>query len=525
MANEITKVNGVTKKAFLQFFIYDFPLALITADTNADAYILVYKSDVGNPQTILFSDVTDKLGQATLEDYIDELANQEFFFDIPVSGSTAVDATIVGLTSPNPLPVSVSSIDASSNIQAADSASIDAFGRWRVSEVTTQLDIKYVLDNNPLFVDEETIGTGSSNTTGSETTMSTAAASDAVIRQTFQRGVYQSGKSAEIYRTFRGFETVINGEKLIGYYSASTTTPFTANKDGILLRSDGTTIYAETYNNGTATSSVARANWYDPLDGTGISGINHNFDLNTILNIDFEWLSYGRVRFFIVDRGLKIPFHQVVFVNGSYYLSSAGTWATINASFTSPYMLSPNQPYREELRQSGAGSNDFTCTCSTFGTEGGLNQIGQVLSDNVGTNFINANSTSNIYAILGIRLKTGVTASVITIDFTALAATNDDFIYYLYLNPTVAGTFTYSGITNSNAETAKGATGGTNTVSGGTLLQSGYGEGNSSIANVVDNAIKIGHSITGVADEIVLAVQPLTSNLDIYGSLTWKEFS
>ena len=82
MANSISKINGVTKKEWLQFFVYDFPLALITVDTNQNKYILQLKADFSNPQTVLFSDITDPLGASDVEGYVDELAMQGFFFDI-----------------------------------------------------------------------------------------------------------------------------------------------------------------------------------------------------------------------------------------------------------------------------------------------------------------------------------------------------------------------------------------------------------------------------------------------------------
>ena len=40
------------------------------------------------------------------------------------------------------------------NTRQQDTADIDAAGRTRVSELTTQIDIKQIYDNRPLLIDE-----------------------------------------------------------------------------------------------------------------------------------------------------------------------------------------------------------------------------------------------------------------------------------------------------------------------------------------------------------------------------------
>ena len=83
------------------------------------------------------------------------------------------------------------------NIKWQDTANIDAFGRARVSQLTTQLDLKQLHDSLPFFYDIVEIGTGAATHSEPEarTRMTTAAASDVVIMQTKQRSNYQSGRS------------------------------------------------------------------------------------------------------------------------------------------------------------------------------------------------------------------------------------------------------------------------------------------------------------------------------------------
>ncbi len=84
MSNEITKVNGVTKREENGKYVYTFPLAFITADPTVignESVTYYLKNTATIPFTILFANVTDKLGQTDVVSYVDELANQQFYFD------------------------------------------------------------------------------------------------------------------------------------------------------------------------------------------------------------------------------------------------------------------------------------------------------------------------------------------------------------------------------------------------------------------------------------------------------------
>jgi hypothetical protein len=401
--------------------------------------------------------------------------------------------------------------DVLTEVSFKKSPNIDAFGRLRVSQVTTQFDAKQLHDALPLFISQELIGTATSvhSTTNSESALTTSANLDAAIMQTKQRFNYQSGKSQLLFWTFNGMDNETNVTKRVGYFSSNTTTPFNSTKDGFWLQSDGTNMSIQVSREGTSTASVNRSDWTDPLDGTGASGITHNFNNNTIMVVSFEWLGVGEVQFSIVKDGVIIPFHYEDFTDT-----------------TGVYMSSPNQPMRWEIRQSGTGSGSLNVICSSVNSEGSLNLLGKVLSTNMGTTFVNANSTSTKYALLGLRLQTAKIDTLIDlVDFTVLSVTNDNQLVEVWLNPTVAGTFTYSAITNSSVEVAKGASAGTNTVTNGTLLFSQYVSSNEATPLNIVNAIRIGMSIAGVQDEIVITTNPLTPNSDVFGSMTWRELS
>jgi hypothetical protein len=399
-------------------------------------------------------------------------------------------------------------------VEFTDSANIDAFGRLRVSQVTTQLDIKQLHDQAPLFIDEVTSGTGnaSHSTTNAMTTLTTSALNDYVVLQTFQRMNYQSGKSLLIFWTFNNMGPELNVTKSVGYFSTSTVAPYTADRDGIRLHSDGSDMRLQIYRTGTNTLNVAQADWDDPLDGTGPSGVTHDFDDNTIMAVDFEWLGVGRVRFYIVKDGGFIKIHEADFVgNGNSMV----------------YMSSPNQPMRWELRQSGFGSGTLNAICSSVNSEGSINQLGKVLSENLGVATVNANTVGTKYALMGITLQSSKVDSLIDLlDTSTLTTTADNILLELWLNPTVAGTFTYNNVSNSSVAIAKGDTVGnpsTTTVTGGTRLFSQYVAQKSATPLQIENAIRLGISIAGNTDKIVLTATPLTSNCDVTASLSWRE--
>ena len=410
------------------------------------------------------------------------------------------------------------SINTSSGTQSSEDGTRDSFGRLRVAQISSQLDLKQIHDDLPLFYDTQTIGTGSSTYTNATASslLETSANLDVVIKQTFQKANYQSGKGQQILMTFAGFQPETNIEKKVGYFSSSTTTPFSANEDGIYLASYNGVIGFFTIREGTITNSAFQSQWDDPMNGTGASGITLDFSKAQIMELTYEWLGVGSVVLrFVVD--------------GMYY--QAHIFKNAN-SVSDVYMASPNQPLRYQIRQSGAGSGSFKQICATVGSEGSINEIGIIQSQDLGSTFVNANSTANTYALLGLKLQEDKTDAAIDIlDFNILALTSSNLLWKVLLNPTVAGTFNYTDVSNSVMMKATGDVAGSpsaTTVTGGTKLASGYvgsGTGSSSIsanASIV-NALRLGMSIAGVQDEIVLCVQPLDANADVTASINWRE--
>ena len=404
-------------------------------------------------------------------------------------------------------------------VEIADSPSLDAFGRLRVSNPATQFDSKLIAgDDQPLFWDEQ-IESGGGITASTPTAAapfidltSTLDTAGVFTRQTFRRFNYQPGKSTLVLMT--GVLDLSGGgagvERRIGYFD---------DDNGCFFEDDAGVIGVTVRSNVTASpvdATVAQADWnLDTVDGAAgaknPSGVTVDWSKAQIFVIDFQWLSVGRVRFGVEIDGVPIYVHQTL---------SANILAV-------PYMSTPNLPLRYQMITTAASpASTMRCICSAVISEGGQDPTG-VPHSHATVAHVNANVADTVYALVGIRLKASTLGcDVEPLEVSVLSETNDDFEWQLIHKPTVADTFTYDDKTNSCVQTATGseANPSPNEVTGGTIIARGFVEvrGSEQVSGR-RNALKIGAAINGMPDELVLCVRPLSANADIQGALTWRE--
>jgi hypothetical protein len=397
-------------------------------------------------------------------------------------------------------------------IRYSDSGSLDAFARLRVSNPYTIFDSKQLNDKAPLFWDEVVSGVGAASThstTNAETVLSVTNNAEYVIRQTKMRFNYQPGKSQLLILTGL-MSTSANVVKRLGYFNSSIVAPYNTDYDGIYFENDGTDVSINTAKNGTI-DKITQANWnVDKMDGNGPSRKTVDWSKCQIFFMDFEWLGVGRVRF-----GL--------FIDGVPYYVHADNHANF---VTSVYMSSPNHSLRYEIRSTG-GSGSLNHICSTVQSEGGLDQNGLIFNaSHSNTTSITTASDTNIYALVGIRLKsTHLQSSIIPKNISIAVSSASDFRWSLRLNPTVGGTFTYADVnTNSSAQFATGSTS-TNTVTGGTELHAGFVSTKMDFISLyIDNALRIGSTIAGVQDTMVLCASRITGTTETFrGSIIFRD--
>jgi hypothetical protein len=404
-----------------------------------------------------------------------------------------------------------------SQISFGDTASIDAFARIRMSSPFTLFDSKQTSQyHNSLFWDIATTGSGTTYSylqrKASTILQVNAGATASVTRQTFQRFNYQTGKSQLAFITFD--PTAAEGAgvtKEIGLFD---------DENGIFLRiynNNAWIVKRSSVSGVSVETAVHQSEWnIDTMDGTGASGYTLSKKHSNIFFLDLEWLGVGRVRTgFIMD---GIP----------YYVHNFNHANTIN----SVYMSTPNLPVRYSIYSDGSGTtNTLEAICCSVICEGGVDPAGVIRGEGTHSSFVNANTAGINYAIAGVKLRTDSDgAYVIPEDINIVILTGNDAVHWeLVMNPTVAGTFAYSGLTNSVCQVATGDTTGnpsTNTVTGGTIILDGYATSSAPAIDIsMPQSIHLGKSISGTLDTMVLVVSPMTgdSNVDVAGSLVWRE--
>lgn len=382
-------------------------------------------------------------------------------------------------------------------------------GRLRVSDPDTIFDSKQLEDNQPLFWDDQQVsGSGTSSTFSQDNARSrlsvSATTAGVRTRQTFMRFNYQPGKSqlmllAGVLNAAGGGAGIV---QQIGMFN---------DGDGIFLQNNEGTIQLvrRTSTSGSPVdNTVDQSSWnIDTFDGTGPSGITLDFTKMQVFAIDLEWLGGGNVRLgFMVDGGTYFA-HEFLHAN----------------ILNTVYISTPNLPLRYSISNDGTGAaSSLDHTAASVISEGGAEKTGHLTYLSTNGVHVDANTADALYAIVGYRLKsTALSATIETLGISMITETNDDFEWSLLLNPIVAGTFTYSDVTNSALQKATGAS--TNTVTGGFYLDGGYGKSSIHINDIIKSTLRVGVSINGTRDTIVLCARPLSSNSDIQGSITVRE--
>ena len=336
----------------------------------------------------------------------------------------------------------------------------------------------------------------------------TSGTSRYAIGQTWQRIPYYNGNPQFIDMTFQDFDVETDIVKRLGTYTSTTTAPYNSDFDGIFLESDGITDLTHKIVISNASSgdvyTILRDDWDDPLDGTGSSGINYDFDNFTLFSYDYLWLGGTAIRFYINYGGSKILFHT--FQHSGLYK---------NTIFSTP-----NLPVRSEIRNNttgGTGQFDFICTgISTSSTS----DLGQESAFYIPV--LNMSTASTEYLLAAWKIQSGKENTVVlidTIDITSI--TNDSFILLLKQGATASTTLTYTNIADSAISYSLGD--GIITTSSGYLVKTFTLNQTGSIADTINNLIKIGTGINNSKNVFTLSAIPVSNNSSIIGGINFIE--
>lgn len=402
-------------------------------------------------------------------------------------------------------------------ILAADSPSIDAFGKWRVSNPTTLFDSKQIVDSGSFYFDIKTVGSATvtwNSGSAQSTFRVTQTSGSRAIKQTKRIFVYQPGKSQQLICTGK-FGTGVDGiKKNIGSFD---------DNDGFFFQSSGSSfgiVLRKTINGIKTDTFISQSSWnLDKMNGVGSSGNILDINKAQIYTMDYEWLGVGRVRYGVVQKGILIYVHEINNYN----------------SLETVYLRNPNLPIRYEMsthKNTTTGSL-MTQICSTVISEGGFQNTGRRM---VVTNPTGATIGSSDYdAVLFIRYNIVNTecAQIIPeeLNFLVEPGNNSPFSgrWDLLVNPTVTDPVVWNNVTGSVVTQMARSSVGNAITNPGTVIATGYfsGTGGAGIDSqiTIDPYYGLGKTINKVSDVLALGIKAYNNTYTIYPTIVVRELT
>jgi len=402
-------------------------------------------------------------------------------------------------------------------ILAADSPSIDAFGKWRVSSPTTLFDSKQIVDSGSFYFDIKTVtgGTVTWNSGSAQSTFKvTTTSGSRAIKQTKRIFVYQPGKSQQIICTGKFGGRVDGIKKSMGSFD---------DNDGYFFQMSGSSfgvVLRKTINGVRTDTFISQSTWnLDKMNGSGPSGNILDTTKAQIYTMDYEWLGVGRVRYGVVQKGVLIYVHEIQNYN----------------NLETVYLKNPNLPVRYEIsthKNTTTGSL-MTQICSTVISEGGFQNVGkrQVVTSNNGATI----GASEYDAVLFIRYNSSTSkcAQIIPeqLDLLIKPGNSSPFAgrWDLLVNPTVTNAVTYNNVSGS-VVTHVGVVGAGNVItSAGTTIATGYfaGTAANSVSQMVtlDPYYGLGRKVDGTSDILAVGIKTFDNTFTVYPSLIVRELT
>ena len=389
----------------------------------------------------------------------------------------------------------------------------DAFGRLRISTPDTIFDSKLSFGKLGIFWDEAVSANASSthNSENSCVDMTVSANGAYAIRQTRQRWNYQPGKSMLLLATFR-MPVVAGVTARVGMMHGNYAIPHSIH-DGIYFEI-ANTVASVCISKGTesggllSTNRVPQSQWnMDRLDGTGPSGKVADWTKCQILQVDYQWLGVGGVRFGFEIDSVMVYFHEFF---------HAGIVESV-------YMHNGTQPIRYEIRSTG-GVGTLSQICSTVASEAGLAKTGITSCEDTDGVLISC-PVGSIQMIIAIRIDPANPDMQLLIEkiYTLNSASNTNYRWVLVWNPVITGTPNWVTTANSAIQTWKNA-GTSITMTGGTALSSGYTSRDARQDNTLTNpSVNPGIGIAGVPDICALGIESIGGTSSCAGGLCVRQ--
>jgi hypothetical protein len=396
------------------------------------------------------------------------------------------------------------------------SASMDAFGRMRVSNPFTLFDGTQRYRDDEFKWDQVDTGAATCEFLPNESTMlmTVVGNGDSAVRQTKQVFSYQPGKSLLTMMTFAMNTPTLGLRQRVGYFGA---------QNGFYVQLDGSTlsfVERSSVTGSVVSSPVVQSSWNgDKLDGTGPSGLTLDITKSQILWMDLEWLGVGSVRLGFV-------------INGRFVLCHTFHHANLVAS---TYITTASLPLRYEITNTGAtsGSSTLKQICSTVISEGGyqLNGAQQAAFTPILDPYTLV-TAGTYYPVVSLRLKsTRLDAIAVLTALSFLPTEANDYNWQVRAGCTTAnGSW---GNVDANSSVEYNLTG--TSVSGGRILASGFVKSTSTVGPSIDILKEAlfrfqleRNTFTTTPSELSFVAATSgsgTVNKDVFASMDWEEIS
>lgn len=398
-------------------------------------------------------------------------------------------------------------------VQSAACYSLDtplssAYGEVLGVQPQPAIQLQFPYNINTDYVTTTVVGTGSVTQSNNLAVIQTGTgATGSAIMQSRGRLNYQSGQGCSCLFAALFSTGVTNNTQIIGVGNS---------QDGFFFGYNGTS-FGILRRSGGVNTWIAQTAWNgDKFDGTGPSGLTLIPTNGNVFKIQYQWLGFGIINFFIGDP-----------VNGTFVLVHSIQYSNSNIT---PSLSNPSLQLMVQTINTGNTSNITIRVSSIVGLiEGKSNIYNDTRNAAFNSKTLTTVAITRQENVLSVRNETtfqSVSNQVtMYMDYLSVLNTsnlNDPVVVSLYLNATAAGA-TFTALNAATSVAGIDITG--TTITGGTLLAAFYCSGSvlSSSQQLIDLFDMKIALVPG--DVLVVAVTYPAPALTktVYVGLSWRE--
>ena len=425
------------------------------------------------------------------------------------TGKTTLTAYAVlagGTTSTNSLQP-LASVGSSGNVLVSSGANAlptwaslpqSAFGELLTIQPSPVVQLQFPYNINSRYIIGSTTASGTITQTNSMLSLQTGATttSSATLKSR-SRLQYQPGQGAAclftaLYTTGATGSTQVTGigNDIDGFFFGYNGTSF-----GILHRNSSTDTW------------IPQNSWnQDVCNGTGPSGIVLDTTKGNVYKIQFQWLGFGRINFYIENQA-----------NGNFVLVHQIQYANAN---TIPSISNPSLQIMSQVQNT---TNATNITMQNGSLAAFIEGVASPIDERNNISASKSISTTN-KNILTIKNNTSFQSKTnqVTIYPDMISLFNSpegsgDALFVAYLNPTVGGTPSFTHIDVNSSVVSYDSAG--TTISGGTQLFSFFlANGTDYSFNMYDYNVQL-----TPGDTLVFACQSTSGSITVHASISWIE--